>query len=91
MTVNQASRVDSYLLPKPEDLFTRLAGGKSFSKLDLSQAYLQIELDEESRNYVAINTHKGLFQFTRLTYGISSAPGIFQRTMEALLQDIPTI
>ena len=91
VTVNQVSRLDSYPLPKPEDLFARLAGGKTFSILDLSQAYLQIELDKDSRKFVAINTHKGLFQFTRLPYGVSSAPGIFQRTMEALLQDIPAV
>ena len=66
VTVNQVSRLDSYPLPKPEDLFARLAGGKTFSILDLSQAYLQIELDEESRKFVAINTHKGLFQFPKV-------------------------
>ena len=86
--MNQVSKLDSYPLPKPEDLFARLAGGKTFSILDLSQAYLQIELDKESRKFVAINTHKSLFQFTRLLYGVSSTPGIFQRTMETLLQDI---
>ena len=39
ITVNQASSVDSYPLPQVEELFARLAGGKQFSKLDLSQAY----------------------------------------------------
>ena len=48
-------------------------------------------MDEESRKYVSINTHKGLFQFTRLPFCVSSAPGIFQQTMEALLQDIPAV
>ena len=41
--------------------------------------------------YVVINTHKGLFQYTRLPFGISSAPGIFQRVMESLLQGIPGV
>ena len=91
VTENQVSRLDSYPLPKPEDLFAQLARGKTFSILDLSQAYLQIELDEQSRKFAAINTHKGFFQFTRLPYGVSSAPGIFQRTMETLLQDIPAV
>ena len=39
---------------------------------------------------MTINTHKGLFQYTRLPYGISSAPAQFQRTMESLLQGIPS-
>ncbi|CAC5416981.1 unnamed protein product [Mytilus coruscus] len=67
------------------------SGGQAFSKLDLSQAYQQIVLDEESRKYVTINTHKGLYQYNRLSFGVSSAPGIFQRTIENLLQGIPTV
>ena len=38
-----------------------------------------------------MNTHKGLFQYTRLPFGVASAPGIFQRTMENVLQDIPQV
>ena len=41
--------------------------------------------------YVVINTHKGLFRYSRLPFGVSSAPGIFQRVMENLLQDIPGV
>ena len=39
-------------------------------------------------NYVVINTHKGLYKYKRLPYGVSSAPGIFRRAMENLLQGI---
>ena len=49
ITVNQACIADSYPLPKMDNLFANLAGGQYFSKLDLSQAYLQLPLDEESR------------------------------------------
>ena len=86
MTVNQASKLESYPIPKIEDLFTSLTGGKHFTKLDLSHAYQQLELEESSRAYVTINTQKGLFRYTRLPFGVSSAPAIFQRTMENLLQ-----
>ena len=48
-------------------------------------------LEEGSKKYVVINTHKGLFHHTRLPYGISSAPGIFQRVMDNLLQGIPGV
>ena len=86
ITVNQVAKLDKYPIPRIEDLFASLAGGKAFSKLDLSQAYQQIELDEESRQYVTINTHKGLFRYNRLPFGVASAPSIFQRIMENILQ-----
>ena len=89
LTINQASPTETYPLPHAEELFSKLAGGKFFSKLDLSNAYLQLPLDEASRQYViTINTHKGLFQYNRLPYGVASAPAIFQRHMEMLLQGI---
>ena len=91
MTVNQASCLDRYPIPKGEDLFAGLHGGKNFTKLDMSQAYQQILLDEDSKQLLVVNTHRGLFRYNRLPFGISSAPGIFQRTMETLLQDIPHV
>lgn len=65
--------------------------GKQFTKLDLSQAYQQILLDEESKKLLVINTHQGLFRYNRLPFGVSSAPGIFQRTMETILKGIPHV
>ena len=53
VTVNKELDIDQYPLPRPEDLMT---GGKKFSKLDLSAAYQQMALDEESRKFVTINT-----------------------------------
>ncbi len=47
--------------------------------LDLSSAYLQLPLEEESKQYVTINTHKGLFKYNRLPFGIASAPGNFPK------------
>ena len=57
LTVNPVVKLDKYPIPKVEDLFAQLAGGKTFTKLDLSQAYQQLPLDEESKSYVVINTH----------------------------------
>ncbi|CAB4020403.1 Hypothetical predicted protein, partial [Paramuricea clavata] len=91
VTVNQAAKLDNYPIPKAEDLFATLSGGEKFTKLDMSQAYQQILLEDESKKYTTINTHKGLFQYNRLPYGVSSSPGIFQRTMENLLQGIPFV
>ena len=88
LTVNQETTPDSYPLPRVEDLFATLSGGESFTKLDLSNAYLQLHLDEDSKKLTTINTHKGLFRYNRLPFGVSSAPAVFQRTMENLFKNI---
>lgn len=87
-TVHPVAQLNRYPIPRIEDLFAKLCKGKTFTKLDLSQAYLQVPLDEESKKLVVVNTHKGLFRYMRLPYGISSAPGIFQRLMESVLKGI---
>lgn len=87
-TVNPVLKLDRYPFSKEKDLFAALAGGRLFSKFDLSQTYQQLPLDEESKQYVVINTHKGLFRYTHLLFGISSAPGIVERVMESMLQGI---
>ncbi|PAA73574.1 hypothetical protein BOX15_Mlig008794g1 [Macrostomum lignano] len=73
-TVNPNVEPDSYPLPRIEELFAKLTGGRLFTKLDLSQAYMQLPLDEASQ--------------TRLPFGVSPAVGIFQRRMDCLLQGI---
>ena len=84
--VNQVSKLDNYPSPKTKDLLATLGGGNKLTKLDMSQAYQQLLLDEKSKKFTKINTHKGLYQF-----GVSSAPGIFQRAIENLLQGIPHV
>ena len=68
-----------------------LAGGKIFTKLDLSHAYQQVELEEESHDFLTINNHKGLFRYKRFAFGLASAPSIFQRVIDTLLQGIPGV
>ena len=48
ITVNKAIKVEMYPLPKVEDIFAAIGGSTIFSKIDLLQAYLQMELDENS-------------------------------------------
>ena len=89
VTINRAVKVGKYPIPNVSDLFTQLSGVTVYTTLDMSHAYQQVVMDEESRPLTTINTSKGLFEFERLPFGVSSSPGIFQRIMEQLLQNIP--
>ena len=85
MSVNPYLEVNKYLLPHPEEIFTALNRGEKYTKLDLSEAYLHISLEEESKNLVVINIHKGLYRFTGLPYGVVSTPSVFQQIMDQIL------
>eukprot|EP00061_Rhincodon_typus_P015013 g42450.t1 len=89
--VNHFSQLDKYPIPHIEDLYAKLLRELSFPKLDMSHAYLQLRLDEEFQNYATINTHKGLYQYTRLRFGVTSACTLFQRTIENILQRLPQV
>lgn len=58
---------------------------------DLAHVFLQIPLDEQSTKYTWINTHKDLFQYNRLQFGLFAGPAISQRTVESILQGLPRI
>ena len=88
IAVNKALNIDKYPLPKPNELFVALNGGTCFSKIDLKDAYLQVEMDNSSKDILVINTHKGLYKYNRLPFGISSAPSIFQYIMDQLLAGV---
>ena len=88
VTVNPQLNVPRYPIPLPEDVFMKLRGGKRFTKLDLKSEYQQLPLDPDSQQYVTINTHRGLYRYKRLPFGIASSPAIFQRTMDIILQGL---
>ncbi|RVE40466.1 hypothetical protein evm_014884 [Chilo suppressalis] len=91
VTVNKQLVVDEHPLPTPEELFADLTGGDKFSKIDLKNAYLQMEVKEEDQKYLTLNTHKGLYRSTRLMYGLSCAPAKWQRKIENILKDVPGV
>ena len=74
--LNNALEVHQYPLPVPDDLFSKLNGGQIFSKIDFSDAYLQVEVDPGCKEFLTINTHRGLFQYNRLPL-VSNVPQLF--------------
>ena len=83
--------IDQYPLPRTENILASLAEGEKFTTLDLCQAYLHMEMSDESKKYLTINTHKKLYQFNRLVFWVASAPAIWQRSMGQILQGIPGV
>ena len=88
---NQAIQRVRHPIPTVDDVNLQLTGAKVFSKLDLSQAYHQLELHEESRYITTFSTHLGLFRYKRLNYGTNAAAEIFQNALQTALQGIPGV
>ncbi|XP_055909310.1 uncharacterized protein K02A2.6-like [Eupeodes corollae] len=88
ITINPQLEIDRHPIPRIQELFHKLQGGQYFTKVDLSDAYLQVPLDDESKKLCVISTQFGLFEYQRLPFGTSSSTGIFQRYIEQLTSDI---
>ena len=85
---NEAIQRIPHPIPTVDDVQFELNGAKFVSKLDLSQAYHQLELDEASRSITTFSAHLGLYCYKRLNYGTNAAAEIFQYTLQTQLQGL---
>ena len=86
--LNRGVEREFYPLPRVSDMLSQLSTGRLFSKLDANSGFWQIVLAPESRALTTFLTPWGRFQFRRLPFGLSSAPEIFQRSMEKILDGL---
>jgi len=88
VTINPVICPQVFPLPTPEEMFSALANGESFTRLDLARAYCQMKVKPECQHLLTINTHLGLFRHTRLPFGISTAPSLWQKAMSQIFQGL---
>ena len=85
---NKAIKRTRHPIPTVNDIDVLLNGAKYFSKLDVKQAFHQLELHEDSRYITTFITHRGLFRYKRLNFGTNAASEIFHYTLETCLAGI---
>ena len=86
--LNKAIYREHYQLPTQQEITSRLAGAKFFSKRDAKSGYWQIPLDEESSFLTTFNTPFGRYRFTVIPFGVVFAQEVFHRTVSEAFGDI---
>ncbi|XP_043205454.1 uncharacterized protein K02A2.6-like [Amphibalanus amphitrite] len=88
LTVNPQLEQTKYPMRTADELFSGVRG-KRFAKLDCRSAYLQVELDENSKNATTVTTHRGDYRMNRLPYGISVCGALYQSVMDQITAGLP--
>ncbi|XP_045497525.1 uncharacterized protein K02A2.6-like [Colias croceus] len=87
-TLNKNLENDNYPIPRVEEIFSKLSGGKYFCTLDINQAYLHMKTSDDTAEMQAISTCKGTYKVRRLMFGVKIAPNVWQRYMDQTLQGL---
>lgn len=87
-TLNKYIARTNYPIPVIEDQINVLKDKKYFSILDLRDGFFHIRVAEESIKYTAFITPLGQFEYTKMPFGLKSAPSRFQRFVNEILSEL---
>jgi len=87
--LNRAIKREHFAIPTFADIAPKLHGKRIFSVIDMKDGFWHIRLDEASSKPCTFNSIFGRYSYTRLPFGIASAPEVFQKRANEIFGDIP--
>ena len=85
--INSLTRQTPFYMPRVEEVLEGVGQARFISKLDLSKGYYQVQLTEDAIPKTAFTSHRGVFEFTRMPFGVKNAPACFQELMQRVLAE----
>jgi len=86
--LNKVTVFDPEPMPQMREIFAELSGSQFYSKYDFCKGYWQIPMREEDKDFTTFITHKGLFRFKVMPFGLANAPATFSRIMRRVLNGL---
>jgi len=83
--LNTATTPDEFPIPRQLEILQSLSGAQVLSSLDALSGLTQLELHPDDIEKTAFHTHRGLFQFRHMPFGLRNGPATFQRVMQNIL------
>ena len=85
--LNAVTKKNGYPLPRIQECLDLIGQAKYLSKIDLTQGYYQVRVDEKDREKTAFNTREGKFEYLAMPFGLANAPATFQTMMNRILRE----
>ncbi|KAI4292771.1 hypothetical protein PAPHI01_2045 [Pancytospora philotis] len=89
--LNAITIPDAFPFPNLWEEVSSIPQSRCFSQIDLAMGYHQIMLHPDSRKFTSFVTSFGQYEYTRVPFGLTNAPRVFQRTIKSILEDLPFI
>jgi hypothetical protein len=86
--LNHVTRKDPYPLPRIDESLDSLGGANFLCRMDLASGYWQLKMSDNDKQKTAFATHRGLFQFKCMPFGLANSPATFERLMEVVISGL---
>ena len=82
--LNNYTVPDRYPIPRIAEALTNIAQANFITSMDALKGFHQNRVTDKARRYLKIITHKGVYEYLRMPFGIKNAPSHFQRMMNSV-------